>query len=103
MSQDWAKVVLPRARAHDGGQWKLLQDSFEEMFMVLGGPGPIALFHRSEGDGDEVFYFSPAAAAQFDSLWRLFHGEHCKPPIRQDIGLIIGRQPDAWDLLPSNV
>jgi len=96
----WTKITLTARDAHNNGRWKLLQDTFEELYMVAGGPGSIALFHRTEGDArDEVFYLTAAATDRFATIPLLFRGEPCTSPPREGLGLLVGRIPDAWDLV----
>jgi hypothetical protein len=90
------RVTIPRS-VDDAKRWKLLQDSFEAVFMVKGGPWDAAMYSaRDMVATDLAFYFSPGATRIFRTGIDLHHGKPSSRPDKDHVSLLVGHA-DAVD------
>lgn len=86
----WMKISLPRTGS-ELIEWKRIQDSFEEIFMVQGAPADAALFADRSSIGPEVnLYFSPGSVSFSMALLDLYRAEQCDRPSPDSLTLLVG-------------
>lgn len=86
----WMKISLPRTGS-EHIEWKRVQDSFEEIFMVRGAPTDAALFtDRSSTQPNVNLYFSPGSVSFCTVLLDLYRAEPCDRPAADSLSLLVG-------------
>ena len=93
----WMQVNVPLP-AGGSDRYAEIFDAFEAAFMVALAPKEVAMFERNPRPDECVFYFSPAAVAQFSSWLESVGASDCEAPSRAGTTLLIGHA-DSLDML----